>query len=198
MNAVTIAGPAGPLEAIVAPSQSGRWAVLCHPHSLYGGSMHDAVLDVVDDALAAKGCGRVRFNFRGVGTSAGRFDDGAGETEDLLAVCAWLAAEHAPATLWLAGYSFGASVAWRAHSRLANVERLILVAPPNAMLNLDDGVRPAMPVTVIAGDADPYCALAAFEAAPDAFDVRPIAGADHFFAGQWDALAAALADLPPS
>lgn len=193
MNSVTIPGPAGPLQAIAAPSPNGRWAVLCHPHPLYGGSMDDAVLHTVDGVLAARGFGRLRFNFRGVGSSAGQFDDGIGETEDLLATCAWLAAEQEPAALSLAGYSFGAVVAWRAHTQLAGVERLILVAPPTAMLRLEDTPHPATPVTVIAGDDDPYCTLEAFQRTGGGFDVHAIAGADHFFAGKWDELAAALA-----
>lgn len=192
MNSVTIPGPAGPLQAVAAPSRNGRWAVLCHPHSLYGGSMDDAVLEVVDGVLGAQGFGRLRFNFRGVGLSAGEFDNGIGETEDLLAVCAWLAAEHEPAALSLAGYSFGAAVAWRAHTRLAGVERLVLVAPPTAMLRLEDAAQPATPVTVIAGDDDPYCALEAFQRTSGGFDVYTIAGADHFFSGKWDELAATL------
>lgn len=192
MNSLTIPGPTGPLQAIVAPSRDGRWAVLCHPHPLYGGSMDDAVLDVVDGVLAARGFGRLRFNFRGVGSSVGQFDDGVGETEDLLAVCAWLAAEHEPARLWLAGYSFGAAVAWRTHTRL-DVERLILVAPPTAMLRLEDAAQPTTPTIVMAGDADTFCTLEAFEGHGAGFDVRTIAGADHFFAGKWDELAAALA-----
>ena len=192
MNSLTIPGPAGPLQAIAAPSRNGCWAVLCHPHSLYGGSMHDAVLDVLDGVLAARGFGRLRFNFRGVGSSAGEFDKGIGETEDVLAVCAWLAAKHEPARLWLAGYSFGAAVAWRTHTRL-DVERLILVAPPTAMLRLEDAAEPATPTIVMAGDADPFCTLEAFEGHGAGFDVYTIAGADHFFAGKWDELAAALA-----
>lgn len=197
MESVSIPGPAGPLEARWTPAGPPRWAVLCHPHSLYGGTMHDAVLDVVDGALAAKGFARLRFNFRGAGASAGRFDEGRGETEDLVAVCAWLVAEQAPAALWVAGYSFGAAVAWRARSRLASLERLVLVAPPTAMLHLG-GSPPATPVTVLAGDADPHCDLAALESSAAGIDVHPIAGADHFFAGRWDALAAALAGLPPA
>ena len=197
MKTVSIPGPAGPLEARWTPAGPPRWAVLCHPHSLYGGTMDDAVLDVVDGALAAKGFARLRFNFRGVGASAGRFDDGRGEAEDLVAVCAWLAAERVPAALWVAGYSFGAAVAWRARSRLASLERLVLVAPPTAMLNLGRSA-PATPVSVLAGDADPHCDLAALESAAAAIDVHPIAGADHFFAGRQDALAAALASLPPA
>jgi len=195
MNNVTIPGPAGPLQAIAAPSRNRRWAVLCHPHPLYGGSMDDAVLEVLDGVLAARGCGRLRFNFRGVGLSAGVFDNGVGETEDLLAACAWLVAEHEPTALSLAGYSFGAAIAWRAHARLAGVERLILVAPPTAMLRLEDAAEPPTPVTVIAGEDDPYCALEAFERASGDFDVRPIAGADHFFSGKWEELAKALAEV---
>ena len=102
-QATTIPGPVGALEARVEAGGSGRWAILCHPHPLYGGSMHDAVLDTVATVLAEQDVGRVRFNFRGVGASDGQYDEGRGEADDLIAVRDWLATEHAPDELWLGG-----------------------------------------------------------------------------------------------
>lgn len=152
--------------------------------------MPDAVLDVADAALAAKGFGRLRCNFRGVGSSAGS-STGAAAKPMTRSPCA----RGSPLGMHRPGCGSpairGAAIAWRGHARL-HVERLILVAPPTAMPRLEDTALPATTVTVVAGDADPHGALPAFECAGLGLAVRAIAGADHFFAGKWDELAAAL------
>ena len=88
----TLAGPVGALEAIAetpAGFDGRRCAVVCHPHPRYGGTMDNKVVTVTARALQEAGIATVRFNFRGVGTSAGAFDDGRGETDDALAVADW-------------------------------------------------------------------------------------------------------------
>lgn len=193
-QATTIPGPAGALEARVEAGGSGRWAILCHPHPLYGGSMHDAVLDTVATVLAERDIGRVRFNFRGVGASDGQYDEGHGEADDLVAVRDWLAAEHAPDELWLGGYSFGSSVVWRAASRVPEARRIVLVAPPVGAMDFaapDEALTAE--VTIVAGTADPFVDLDAVRRwAAGRCEVHTVDGADHFFAGRWEALAEAL------
>ena len=193
-NATTVPGPTGALEARVEAGGGGRWAILCHPHPLYGGSMHDAVLDTVATALAEQDVGRVRFNFRGVGASDGQYDEGRGEADDLVAVRDWLAAEHAPDELWLGGYSFGSSVVWRAASRVPEARRIVLVAPPVGAMDFaapDDSLTAE--VTIVTGTADPFVDLDAVRQwAAGRCEVRTVDGADHFFAGRWEALADAL------
>ena len=193
-QATTIPGPAGALEARVEAGGSGRWAILCHPHPLYGGSMHDAVLDTVAAVLAERDVGRVRFNFRGVGASDGEYDDGRGEVDDLIAVRDWLAAEHAPEELWLGGYSFGSSVVWRAASRVPEARRIVLIAPPVGAMDFappDDALGAR--VTIVAGTEDPFVDLAAVRQwSAGRCEVRTVNGADHFFAARWDALAVVL------
>ena len=193
-QATTIPGPAGALEAHVEAGGSRRWAILCHPHPLYGGSMHDAVLDTVATVLAEQDIGRVRFNFRGVGASDGQYDDGRGEADDLVAVRDWLAAEHAPGELWLAGYSFGSNVVWRTRHRIPEARRIVLIAPPvGAMDFAPPDEAEAAEVTVVAGDRDAFVDLDALRHwSGDRCDVRTVAGADHFFAARWEALATAL------
>ncbi len=193
-NATTIPGPAGALEARVEAGGGGRWAILCHPHPLYGGSMHDAVLDTVATVLTERDVGQVRFNFRGVGASDGQYDEGRGEADDLVAVRDWLAAEHAPDELWLGGYSFGSSVVWRAASRVPEARRIVLVAPPvGAMDFAAPDAALAAEVTIVAGTADPFVDLDAVRQwAAGRCEVRTVDGADHFFAGRWEALAGAL------
>ena len=189
-----IPGPAGALETRVEAGGSGRWAILCHPHPLYGGSMHDAVLDTVAAVLAEQDVGRVRFNFRGVGASDGHYDEGRGEADDLVAVRDWLKAEHGPEELWLGGYSFGSSVVWRAASRVSEARQIVLIAPPVGAMDFaapDDALTAQ--VTIVAGTDDPFVDLAAVRQwAAGRCEVRTVDGADHFFAGRWDALAAAL------
>ena len=193
-QSITIPGPAGALEARIESAAGDRWAILCHPHPLYGGSMHDAVLDTAAGVLAEREVGTVRFNFRGVGASDGEHDEGRGEMDDLVAVRDWLAAEHAPGELWLAGYSFGSNLVWRARSRIPEARRIVLIAPPvgNMPFAPPNDDEPAL-VTVVTGDRDAFVDLDVLRTWPaDRCDVRTVTGADHFFAGRWDALAEVL------
>ena len=89
---VTIAGPAGDLEALLeipAGADGTRVAVVCHPHPVYGGTMTNKVVHILAKAFDERGVPAVRFNFRGVGASAGAYDEGEGETQDALAVMDW-------------------------------------------------------------------------------------------------------------
>ena len=103
-------GPAGALETLL-DGDGSDLAVLCHPHPQYGGTMHDAVLDCAARALGAAGIARLRFNFRGVGRSEGRFDEGVGEVDDVLAILTHGRKMHPEARVLLVGYSFGAAMA---------------------------------------------------------------------------------------
>jgi alpha/beta superfamily hydrolase len=207
---LTLPGPAGALEALVecAPAaahgladEPAPVAVICHPHPLYGGSLRNKVVHVLARVLReAAGADTLRFNFRGVGRSEGHFDHGRGETEDLLAVVRWLAAQRPAAArpLWLAGFSFGAYIALQASATLAPA-RLVTVAPPVTLYPaLGSLRRPTCPWLVIQGERDeivPAEAVAAwarhFE--PPA-DLVLVPQADHFFHRRLDALAAAVRD----
>ena len=107
-----IDGPAGGLQARWTPAESPRSiAVVAHPHPLYGGTMDNAVVRTAESVLVQGGTSVLRFNFRGVGRSAGQHDGGVGEVADL-AAAEDAALARAPALpLWLVGYSFGAVVA---------------------------------------------------------------------------------------
>ena len=131
-----IPGPVGLLEATITEvGERQKLAVLCHPHSQYGGSMHDSVLGTLSDACTSLGVSVLTFNFRSVGASEGRFAEGIGEVDDVLAVLQW-ASEHYPdAELTLGGYSFGAAMALLAAARSEqSLQRLVLVAPPIQMV----------------------------------------------------------------
>src|SRR3954447_6700062 len=129
-----IAGPAGWIEcAIDAPAGAPRGlAVVCHPHPQFGGTMDNKVVQTLARALLQLGWHSVRFNFRGIGASAGTWDEGRGEVDDALAVVAAFRAEAgaSPGPLLLAGFSFGGYVAAEAANRLPDgekPERLVLV-----------------------------------------------------------------------
>ncbi len=158
--------------------------------------MHDAVVDTVDGVARRHGFATLRFNFRGVGASTGRFDNGVGEVDDLLAALTWLRDRTGTLPVWLAGYSFGSNIVWRSIARAGELGGALLIAPPVALMDFAD--RPASPakVTLIAGDQDDYVDGAALshwarEAAPGA-TVETVRGADHFFSGVHAQLARAV------
>lgn len=183
---VTLAGPAGPLEcAIDDPATGPRGvAVLCHPHPLHGGTMDNKVVQTLARAFVQLGYRAVRFNFRGIGASAGAWDEGRGEVDDALAVIA--AEREAALPLALGGFSFGGYVAAAAAARLPEgqrAERLALVAP--AVKNFP--VPPVSQDTVLVhGEADDVVPLAALLdwARPHVIPVTVMPGAGHFFHGQ--------------
>ena len=185
-----INGPAGTLEARyeAAARSTAIQAVLCHPHPLYGGSMHDLVLDCLTKILLDVGVGVLRFNFRSVGESAGQHDGGAGEVQDLGAAADWLRSRYPGEGLWLGGYSFGAWVAWQAvHTGLA-ADRVLLVAPPVGAMKFPDGT-PGTRADAVIGEADDFADPAALDRWRGV-TLHPIAGADHFFSGRFAELAA--------
>ena len=131
-EALSIPGPAGPIEALLEePDRTSfeRFAVICHPHPLHQGSMLNKVVHTVSRAMIDLGYPAVRFNFRGVGASEGYFAEGIGETDDVLAVCQWMRNRYRGVGLVLAGFSFGAVVACRA-ALTAKPAQLITIAPP--------------------------------------------------------------------
>lgn len=181
----SIAGPSGAIEcAIDAPAGTPRGlAVVCHPHPQHGGTMDNKVVQTLARAFTQLGYTAVRFNFRGVGASAGAWAQGPGEIDDALAV---IAAQRAPdQPLVLAGFSFGAYVASNAAQRLgsAGAERLVLVGP--AAQRFDMAAVP-QDTLVIHGETDDVVPLAAvFDwARPQSLPVTVIPGAGHFFHGQ--------------
>lgn len=121
-------------------------AVVCHPHPLYGGTMHSAMVVAIAKALAESGIATLRFDFRGVGASSGRFDDTVGETDDVAAMLAEASRRWPSATPLLAGYSFGAACALKlalGRARVAHPmpKRVALVAPSPRLFGLDGYTR---------------------------------------------------------
>ncbi|MGA2778353.1 MAG: alpha/beta hydrolase [Steroidobacteraceae bacterium] len=158
---LTIAGPAGSIEAVVEDPQTpaahgsrpGAFAIVCHPHPLFGGTMDNKVVTTLARALQACAVPTVRFNFRGVGLSAGAFDEGVGETEDLAAVAGWADRRWPGRQLIAAGFSFGAYVAMRMSARRA-LAALITVAPPVTRFDFSQISAPSCLWLIVQGDAD--------------------------------------------
>ena len=152
-------GPAGALEVVVdfpEPADARPLvAVVCHPLPTEGGTMHNKVVTMVARALRELGATTVRFNFRGTGGSAGEFDDGRGEREDLRTVVDWVQDARPGDRLWLAGFSFGAYVTLAAAADLLP-DAVISIAPPAAGRGWDFAAIPApdVPWLVVQGDAD--------------------------------------------
>lgn len=180
MEHLLIPGKAGNLEAILdLPDGASRCAVLCHPHPLYGGSMSDNVISVLSAAFVGVGIGSCRFNFRGVGSSAGQHDKGVGEVEDVVSVANWLTRERAISTLFLCGYSFGAVVVLNALPLIA-AAKSILVAPPVRLMEAGD--VPGQSMLVILGEEDDIVDCHSTRSFFEDATVNTINQADHFFA----------------
>lgn len=200
-EAVTIPGPAGALEALLeVPDRSDfpRVAVICHPHPLHHGSMLNKVVHTVSRAMLELGCPALRFNFRGVGASEGKFAEGIGEADDAQAACDWMKARYPQADLVLAGFSFGAMVACRA-ALAVQPAWLITIAPPVARTKkLLDGQRPGVPWLIVQGDADGV--VPGHEVSEWAEELGPAAelvmlsGVDHFFHGKLTLLRRTIVD----
>lgn len=201
-EALLIEGPAGVLEALLEQPQPQHpqldhpppdnpqlavpagFAVICHPHPLHGGTMHNKVVHTLARACQERGLATLRFNYRGVGASAGSYDEGRGETQDALAVVAAGRARWPHGALTLAGFSFGAMVSLRAAAAAAPA-RLISVAP--AVMSAGSGsiARPPCPWLIVQGEADDVVDCREVQAFAARFQPPPqlvvLPGAGHFF-----------------
>jgi len=195
-------GPAGRLEAILwtpdRPGTPSLAALVCHPHPLFGGTMHNKVVYNAAKTMDALGIPTLRFNFRGAGLSAGEHDKGRGEQGDVQAGLDFLAAQFPGIPMLLAGFSFGSFVGLRVGCRDTRVVELIgLGIPVNStdFSFLQDCPKAKL---FVQGAEDQFGARKKVEDI-----VRPLPGenrlvvvenADHFFAGHIDELNAALSD----
>jgi uncharacterized protein len=201
-EAAQLTGPAGTLEALieVPPAAPRYFAVVCHPHPLHGGTLQNKVVYMLARTLLQQGVAAIRFNFRGVGASTGRFDEGQGEVADALAVVAYGRARWPDAGLVLAGFSFGGMVAAQA-TGAARPQWLVTVAPAIRLLTRPLP-QPACPWLLIQGDADEVVdprqvsAWAASFTPPPTLRLLP--GVGHFFHGRLQDLQQAVASELPA
>jgi uncharacterized protein len=192
-------GPAGRLEALLnaGAENATHAALVCHPHPLFGGTLHNKVVFHVMKALSSFGFPVLRFNFRGAGLSHGEHDHGNGEVEDVRTALDWLDAEfHLP--LIFAGFSFGAAVGLRAACSDARVKSLIGVGVPAIPVAADTEAprtytfdflgECGSPKLFVSGARDQFGPRTKLEAlvasAAEPKKLVLIEGADHFFEGR--------------
>ena len=202
LKSVSFPGPAGTLEGLWKEASGPRRgsAVFAHPHPLHGGTLHNKVVFRATAALTAAGYSSLRFNFRGVGASKGRYDEGLGEADDFRAALDE-AERRGGLPLLAGGFSFGSLVALRAAAADERVAGLIAVGLPLAGLARGSLPRPSVPSLFVTGERDtfgPPAMLAEFAGALT--EIVIVTGADHFFEGKLEdlerAIAAFLASLP--
>ena len=203
---VTIRGRAGNLEGLLWIPEPGRTihlaAVVCHPHPLYQGTMHNKVVYQAAKAIDSLGIPVVRFNFRGVGASEGNYDHGRGEEDDVRSALDYMEAQFPDVPLVATGFSFGAWVGLRVGCADARVVDLIGLGLPidDRKLRFDYLRTCAKPKLLVQGESDQYAAKAHFERFVQTFNPQAtkatrlvfIPAADHFFQGQLDKMAEAV------
>jgi uncharacterized protein len=181
-------GPAGAIEVSVdfpdpVEARAGL-AVICHPHPLEGGTMHNKVVTMLARSLRELGLVTARFNFRGVGLSEGSYDNGRGETFDLLAVGQWAQQGLPDRALWLGGFSFGAWISLLG-ARDLPAAQVISIAPPAGRWDFSAVQAPACPWLVIQGETDEIVSPKAVYDWLDTFEQPPtlvkMPDTSHFF-----------------
>ena len=196
-----IQGPAGPLEVLIdKPEGQPRAAVVfAHPLPTHGGTMHTKVVFQGAKALTRIGCAVLRFNFRGVGGSAGTWDEGRGEQDDYRAALDYFAGRYPGVELWAAGFSFGSYIALTCGAEDDRVCSLIGIAPPVHKYDYEIVKRSTKPKFIIHGEADELIPLRAvrefYAQLQEPKELVEIDRANHLFDGQASEVGDALEDL---
>lgn len=178
--------------------KSGEKAVVvCHPHPLYGGDMNNPVVTAVTSTFSDKGYATLRFNFRGVGGSSGRFDDGIGEQEDIKAAVSMLR-DMGYEQVTMAGYSFGSRINAQVVSNGYKIADHIMISPPAAFMSFSDiSVLPSTGL-IVTGEYDEYAPPDLIRTHIDRWQIKPryeiIPGGDHFYSATLGRLKTILED----
>jgi alpha/beta superfamily hydrolase len=194
-------GPAGPLEALLQEREGASHAitaVVCHPHPLYGGTMHNKVAHRVASALFSLDVAVLRFNFRGVGKSAGTYDQGQGELEDARCALRELERRFPNSRRWCAGFSFGSWVASRLAASEPSIERLLMIAPGVHTQTFEEMLTLTTPKVIVQGMGDEICRpenlLRVYPTWSEPKRLIEIAEASHFFDKQLAELGEAVVE----
>lgn len=210
-----LTGPAGRLEALLDlpagfgdgsdPGSLRAAVVFAHPHPEFGGTMHTKAVYQGAKGLARAGAAVLRFNFRGVGTSQGSFDQGDGEKADFTAALDYMAARFPGARLWAAGFSFGAWVALEVGAADERVSALIGIAPPvvtsvsGFTYEFPNTLASTKPKFFVQGEADEVCPIEGmwqfYGRLQEPKELVIIDAADHLFEGRAQEVGEALEDL---
>jgi len=195
-------GPSGKLEALLEAPEEGEAraaALVCHPHPLFGGTMHNKVVYRTARALRNSGCVVLRFNFRGVGNSHGQHAHGVGEIDDARAALDWLRDRYPGLPYLLAGFSFGSRVALSLGCVLEDAMRVIALGFPAKRERADFLASCTTPKIFIQSTHDEYGPPAEMEAfyaqVSEPKQLIWVEAGDHFFAGGLDRLEAAVGQV---
>lgn len=178
------------IEGLLCKTSEEKGVVICHPHSLMGGSMYNNVVEAIQESFAAENISTLRFNFRGVGGSTGNYEEGKGEKEDIFAVCEYLR-KLGLTELFFAGYSFGA---WVGSKILAGENNpftcSICVSPPIDYFDFEWNKLKNKIDLLVCGDADQFCSLDILipEVKKINSTIEVVRGADHFYFGKEEKL----------
>lgn len=183
------------IEGLLEKKPAGSAAVVTHPHSLYGGDMYNPVVESIADVYQKKGYTTLRFNFRGVGGSQGRYDEGLGEQKDVCAALAYLS-DMGIQQIDLAGYSFGAWVNAHVNPTAAPYGRMVMVSPPVGFMDFGNILALDRLTLVIAGSRDDIAPPDLIRQNLPAWNQQArleiVEGADHFYSGSLKALETVL------
>ena len=196
-----IPGPAGALEALLdQPEGEPRAvAVFGHPHPLHGGTMHTKALYQAAKAMPRIGVAALRFNFRGVGRSAGTFDSGPGEKEDFRAALSFVEQRYPDVPIWAAGMSFGSWIAMTVGAEDARVSLLFAIAPPVDRYDFEALKTSTLPKFIVHGESDELISIKEirkfYSQIPEPKELVTIEDANHLFEGKTSLVGEAVEDL---
>jgi uncharacterized protein len=189
---VDLYGPSGRLEAIYRDLQDpAAIAVVCHPHPLGGGTLHNKVVFRAARGLEAANVATLRFNFRGVGASGGQHNEGEGELDDVNAAIEWAKKKYPGLKLIVGGFSFGGWVASRAACERPDVDAVFLIGTPVNKYDFGYLRHCEKPMLFVHGTQDEHGDVAKVEKLSQSVrnaESVIVTGADHFFTKQLEAL----------
>ena len=190
IESLMLAGPAGKLEALIEEPEDGKPReafLVCHPHPLHGGTMHNKVVYRIARGLRRAGAVVLRFNYRGVNMSEGKYDQGIGETDDARAALAYLTSRYSGVPFSMAGFSFGSRIVLKIGCELETPARLIAVGVPAEYKETAELGDCNVPRVFIQSTNDQYSPRPAMEAYFERLsgpkELVWVEAADHFFAG---------------
>jgi alpha/beta superfamily hydrolase len=193
IESLFVAGPAGKLEALLEEpeDQAPREAVVvCHPHPQHGGTLHNKVVYRIARGLRRAGAVVLRFNYRGVNMSEGRYDEGIGEAEDARAALGFLRSRYPHLPFTIAGFSFGSCIALQLGCDVVGVSRIVAVGVPAGYIDCKGLGQCPVPRIFIASTRDEYCPIPAMEfyfaGLEGAKELVWVDANDHFFSGALD------------
>lgn len=194
-------GPAGRIEAILKEPDGPvtRAAIVCHPHPLFGGTMHNKVVFRIARAFQDSGFSVLRFNFRGAGRSEGEHDDGVGEQDDLRAAINFIEEKYPDAGIWLAGFSFGSAVMLHAAACDDRVRAIVAVGVPVSKYDFSEIARCNKPKLFVQGSLDQFGSTddlkRVFASLDEPKQLKIVEGSAHFFEGHLTELVDAISSF---